>query len=334
MCREASTREPIAFTGWQIRNELHGDGLKKVGYYSIGVLPEWRQQGIAKKAIALMLQEKAAEVDVVRALIHPTNGPSMELARSLGVEIEKSAGVGGATIKALLGKLGGGAAGATSIPLVNDMYLHPDKSLFNPADWDKKRTADFLTNALVGAAGGAAVQHGMRGNNSKLITGGATTLLAGPYVKPLLARMPNLVDAKSNELNRAPAAPPSNRNETLLKGGLAGGGIVALLAALGLGKSFLGTAQESNAIAAQQGKGRVKVTLPTKNPGDGETQIEMPMENINLSNNLYNSLGRDTRRRLRGESKERKGSFKRDQQRLANMGVVMKDDGEVEQAAA
>lgn len=335
LVREASTHAPIGFTGWQVRDELHGDGLKKVGYYSIGIVPEFRGKGIAKAAVAHMLQEKAAEVDVVRALIHPTNEASMQLAKSLGVEIEKSASKLDA-VKALLARGGAGAiGGAVGVPVVNDLYLHPGQSWFDKSQWDDKRIADFTTNALVGAAGGGAVHHGLDKGLPKMVTGGASTLLAGPYVKPLLARLPHLVDAKADALGRAPtAAPDTSSTDRLMKGGLIGGGAIGLLLAGLLGKSFLNTAQQGNAIAAQQGKGRVKVTLPTKNPEDGETQVDMPMENINLSNNLYNALGRDTRRRLRGESKERKGHFKADQARVSNLGMEMDDAGEVKRQAA
>ena len=58
---------------------------------------------------------------------------------------------------------------------------------------------------------------------------------------------------------------------------------------------------------SRQEVGRVKVTLPTRNPGDRETTVEVPFdpENLSLSNALQGTLARDIRRRLRDESKTR-----------------------------
>jgi len=58
---------------------------------------------------------------------------------------------------------------------------------------------------------------------------------------------------------------------------------------------------------AQQasGLGTLRVTLPTKRPGDQETTIEMPLEQIRLPNTIIQKLRRDTKRRLRTESAER-----------------------------
>ena len=58
-------------------------------------------------------------------------------------------------------------------------------------------------------------------------------------------------------------------------------------------------------MADASDKGKVRVTLPTKNPGDQETQIEMPFEQIGLSQALHGAITRDTRRRLRSESASR-----------------------------
>lgn len=336
LVREASTRKAVGFTGWQVREEMRPAGLKKVGYYSIGILPEYRQRGWAKQAVATMLRDKAAEVDIVKALIHPENAPSIGLAQSLGVKIEKTAAAKVASkldyLKKFAPQILGSAAGGVGTAGISDMYLHPGQK-WNGGAWDDKRTADFASNLLLGAFGGGSLAHGLRSGNGKLITGGASAMLAGPYVKPLAARLPGLVDAKANELNRIPEPDKGDPN-ALLKGTAIGGGALALLLGALYGNKFLGEAQTSNAIAAQQAKGRVKVTLPTKNPNDGETQVEMPMDTINLSNNLYNQLGRDTRRRLRGESKERKGKFQQEQQAVANLGMTMGDDGDVTKGKA
>lgn len=111
LIREASTRKPIGFCGWQERDEsvalnLHqlkeaGSRLDprwdnlfkslgcrhvKTGYYSIGILPEYRNNGFAKEALSKLIAMKSAGVDRVRALIMASNKPSLALADSLGVE--------------------------------------------------------------------------------------------------------------------------------------------------------------------------------------------------------------------------------------------------------
>ena len=84
LIREASTHRAIGFTGWQ---EFKSAG-RKIGYYSIGILPEYRGNGYAKKAVAALLHKKAATVDQVRAYIMPHNKPSIALAQSLGIPID------------------------------------------------------------------------------------------------------------------------------------------------------------------------------------------------------------------------------------------------------
>ena len=88
MIRSASTREPVGFTGWQEFQEKAASGAPiKVGYYSIGILPEFRNNGFAKAAVAQLLKVKAASVDQVKAFIVPHNAPSHRLAESLGVPV-------------------------------------------------------------------------------------------------------------------------------------------------------------------------------------------------------------------------------------------------------
>jgi L-amino acid N-acyltransferase YncA len=59
-----------------------------VGYYSVAILPEHRQNGYAKEAVAKLIGIKAAGVDVVRAMICAANIPSLALAESLGVQVK------------------------------------------------------------------------------------------------------------------------------------------------------------------------------------------------------------------------------------------------------
>jgi len=51
--------------------------------------------------------------------------------------------------------------------------------------------------------------------------------------------------------------------------------------------------------------GTLRVTLPTRSKTDNETQVEMPLERIGLSNALLQKIRRDTKRKLRGESNSR-----------------------------
>jgi RimJ/RimL family protein N-acetyltransferase len=86
MIRKSASKEAIGFTGWQEFKE----GQKKVGYYSIGILPEYRSNGFAKKAIRKLLAIKAASVDEVRAFIERHNTKSIGLAQALGIPIVHS----------------------------------------------------------------------------------------------------------------------------------------------------------------------------------------------------------------------------------------------------
>lgn len=85
LVRKSASHEPVGFVGWQERNESNG----KVGYYSVGIKPEYRRHGFAKEAVTKLIAEKSASVDIVRALVDSTNKPSMNLASKLsGLGIE------------------------------------------------------------------------------------------------------------------------------------------------------------------------------------------------------------------------------------------------------
>lgn len=82
LIQKNASEEPVGFFGWQPRTETP----YKVGYYSVGVLPEYRNQGIASDAISYLIEKKASEVDMVRALVVAGNVASEKLADRLGVE--------------------------------------------------------------------------------------------------------------------------------------------------------------------------------------------------------------------------------------------------------
>lgn len=81
LIRDKMTKKAAGWAGWQ---EVHKNG-KKTGYYHIGILPEFREKGLAKEAVFKVIQSKINNVDEVKAFIVPTNQKSMYLAMSLGV---------------------------------------------------------------------------------------------------------------------------------------------------------------------------------------------------------------------------------------------------------
>lgn len=81
LVRDKQAATAVGFVGWQERRE----GMRKVGYYAIGILPEHRKQGLARDAVATMLAKKASQVDQVKAMIVEGNTPSVRLADGLGV---------------------------------------------------------------------------------------------------------------------------------------------------------------------------------------------------------------------------------------------------------
>ena len=86
--------------------------------------------------------------------------------------------------------------------------------------------------------------------------------------------------------------------------------------ALGLGLGTLGLGymgvREARKARKQMEKpkdvrdpGRVRITLPTRDPHDAETQIELPLDHAKLTQTAITQLRRDIRRKLRDEGEER-----------------------------
>jgi RimJ/RimL family protein N-acetyltransferase len=112
LIREKRSNKACGFAGWQERREvkvlepgksktagskdplsdmfgrMFGASITKVGYYSIGILPEHRRNHYAKEALSKLIAHKSAGVDRVRAMIVAGNSPSIGLARRLGVDTE------------------------------------------------------------------------------------------------------------------------------------------------------------------------------------------------------------------------------------------------------
>lgn len=83
LIRDTMTKQAAGFIGWQVQNKAG----RKIGSYSIGILPEFRNNGFAKEAVAKILQEKAASVDEVRSYICEHNKRSQKVANKLSIPI-------------------------------------------------------------------------------------------------------------------------------------------------------------------------------------------------------------------------------------------------------
>jgi RimJ/RimL family protein N-acetyltransferase len=328
----------VGFVGWQERRE----DFEKVGYYSIGVLPEYRRRGIAKEAVSQLLRHKAASVDRVKAFIRAGNEPSEALARDLGVQVKQASKA--ALLKILPYILTGGAtAGVT------------DQMMWSGQGYSNARLFDGLFNAGVGAYGGGKALRGSRILRTEIpnllktqvtrktglptaaalrqaqhmgetarhqIASGLGHIAIAPAVslginfKRLMTRG---VEADEEANNIAAKA-----QEALATGGkkvteaLSGTSPWAVLAGAGLltgglaygasrvAQSVRDKAEAPINIQTTQG-GRLKVTLPTKNPDDAETVLDLPYDqNLNLSNALRTHLRVDTTRRLRAEVNQRR----------------------------
>ena len=146
LIREASTKDPVGFVGWQERNEQ----MNKIGYYSIGVQKEHRRKGFAKEAVNKIISEKSAGVDIVRALIVEKNKPSISLADSLEEKVQIK--------KATHDNLG-------------DDWVMPYGQV---TDDEAERIEEELPSPWLAGAGGAAGSAGLSALGSLLINHGAT----------------------------------------------------------------------------------------------------------------------------------------------------------------
>lgn len=297
LVKESATADPVGFVGWQKFDE----GEKKVGYYAVGILPAYRERGFAKSAVAQVIREVRDHCDDVKAMIMRHNSPSKALARSLNIEVvEKCANAKTQALGSVLGALGTTAffdqAADTKRPI---------GSTFQPWKWDKERTLMGGLNALLGAVGGHQIA-------SKNVLTGLGAIALAPTKDLAMKGVGTLYNvdnaateaAKSFAHDRAqpPAENPikSIPKEVWLGAGGLGLGALGIL----LYKAKQNSDMEQKRLALDSA-GTASVTLPTANPGDIETQIQMPVGNLQLSNTLLQRLGRDTRRRLRTETRAR-----------------------------
>jgi RimJ/RimL family protein N-acetyltransferase len=298
MIREASTRKPIGFTGWQEREE----GPDKVGYYSIGILPEYRHNGYAKQAISKLISIKAATVDKVKALVMRNNIPSLALANSLDIPVVKEGSVKKANqLKNILTMLGTGAGSAA---LMDALTYGRDKSWKEYVD--TPLTTSRAVNALANVGFGA-----LAGSPGKSIMERLAIMGTLPAKDLALASIPAVPGAAESLKHLAEKPEAKNiiqslselsPTQKLIGGGL---GLAGLLGAGYLGNKGINALQGMEQAQKSTAGGKIRVSLPTKDPNDEETTIELPMGNLEVSGTQLEKLQRDLRRRIRRETKER-----------------------------
>jgi hypothetical protein len=84
----------------------------------------------------------------------------------------------------------------------------------------------------------------------------------------------------------------------------AGAGTLGIAGLAGLAHLMGGGKAPAITPPAEQ-SGRIRVTLPTRRRGDAETTVELPVEQMGMSEGLMRRLQRDVRSRLRTETNER-----------------------------
>jgi ribosomal protein S18 acetylase RimI-like enzyme len=136
------------FVGWQSIDTDQG----KVGFISVGLLPEFRGKGIAKKACQEIIQDNKSKVSTVVAAVESSNAPSLGLVKSLGLKVydfdtgKIAAKLPPAVAKFLTGRLAFMGAGAAASALENKYVFDNSDSL------DK-------TNLLLGAVTGLLLKN-------------------------------------------------------------------------------------------------------------------------------------------------------------------------------
>ena len=194
LVRDPETKAPAGFTGWQFRPNDKGG---TTGWYAVGLLPEFRGKGLAKKALEEMFSKKPAFVDDIKAFIVKGNDASVNLAKRLGVPYQhKSASAGlrrleqGVTLSAhSMTKL----ARPSVVHMQQYMPLVGRRSRFTPQEqetidankrnWFPKMFTSSADSPAVDmhSPGKAALMAGLLGGGAGLM--GASALDASPQTK-------------------------------------------------------------------------------------------------------------------------------------------------------
>lgn len=298
MVQKAASDKPVGFVGWQKFDEDD----RKVGYYAIGILPEHREQSFAKQAVTQVMKRIGNECDEVRAMVMAHNEPSKALARSvdvpmiekLAMEKEALGPVGKAALSGLFG-LGTGSA-VDAVAYGNDGVI--GKLRGKGEDFDSAALGDFALNALVG--GGAPYLKSTVGRIATPVAAQATTI---GFANAREGRRANAIARDQVEATREGG--DSSFWKDIPKSVLYGAGGLGLGALALLAYRAKLDDKRKKEMIEEQGKGRVRITLPTKNPDDNETQVELPIDEMQFSNALNDRLRRDTKRRLNAETLRR-----------------------------
>ena len=184
------------------------------------------------------------------------------------------------------------------------------KALFTPEGFknDKQRALMGLFNTALGGYGVSRLAKNAPSNKDIALGFGSifglptkdAVMSAGGLASDARKNLPGIVQNLENIADK----PQGFTGKDKLMAALIGAG------ALGVGA--YGAHRISKSMDEQRNaanSGRVTLTLPTKDPNDVETQVSIPLSDAGVSAKTYSQLGRDVRRRLRGESKERKLAY-------------------------
>ena len=128
------------------------------------------------------------------------------------------------------------------------------------------------------------------------------SLISGAMSTPLIHSSTKGFQALDNVVDRSKINDRQDLRRLALMGTV---GVGALgLGALGINEARRARKQMEKPKDVRD-PGRVRITLPTKDPTDNETQIELPLDHYKLTQTAVTQLRRDLRRRLREEGEER-----------------------------
>lgn len=327
-----ASEDPVGFVGWQER----AVGFEKLGFYSVGTLPEHRGLGAARTGLSQLLAVKSAGVDRVMALVVDGNTPSEKLANRLGVPVIKVAGLGTLAKSVLKSPYTYSVpAGAYGTAAFQDSAMHPDEpfspgKIFDVGGNDKSRNQINLINAILGGVGGAGMTTGvskwreagrlngfdlatqaarkeLKGDAMKFLAGGGASMTIAPITKDLQMHGHKAIEAIDRTSKQVPDLIAAIRDKTQqATGGIMGGDSNKTLWAAGILSTAIGVGAYglSKSLKRPEPGARLKVTLPTKNPNDGETQLDLPYDPTRpLSPALRARLDLGANRRLQAESK-------------------------------
>lgn len=85
LIKDNMTKKACGFVGWQ--SHVDCDTSDRIGSYTIGILPEYRNRGLAKEAVAKIVQKHGKNVDRVCSYVVKGNTASENLAKSLNIDV-------------------------------------------------------------------------------------------------------------------------------------------------------------------------------------------------------------------------------------------------------